>query len=310
MNSRKYTEEDLEDSLVLDKEGYICGYVSGFSVDADSIGLNLYGFDVKNREVPDAEELLRRLMELAPRQGVSKRRLTTKEFHDWIRESLNLSKREAVNTEHLVRYATFKNIVVPVKTEDTKVKVEKEPIKWSDVDTITFTDLGKCIRLKSAVEAKKRGIAPKEQVEFQSTDELLGKLVVDSRGEIVGTAAKFLMGSPPGMLINLEQMTREEFTDVEAVKKVIIPSKFKDEKDFSNQVKKEFDLEILTDHDLALWAKRNNINAQNTIIEHRIVVMEVPVNWDRIDRIGDVVILKDSAETLQEQVTPPIPVSV
>ena len=310
MNSKKYTEEELEDSLVLDMEGYICGYVSGFNIDAKNIGLNLYGYDMKNREVPDAEELLRRLMELAPRRGVTKRQLTTKEFYDWVRDSLNLSKKEPVNTEHLVKCATFKNIVVPTKTEEIKVKVEKASIKWADLDKITFTDLGKCVLLKSAVEAKKRGIAPTEKVEFESTKELHGKIVVDSRGEIVGTAAKFLMGSPPGLLVNLERMTKEEFTDVESFKKLVIPSMFKDEEEFSNQLKKESLFESLNDHDIAVWAKRNNIDAQNTIIEHKELIMEVPVNWDRIDKIGDVVILKDSLETLQEQPTSPIVVSV
>lgn len=309
MDSRKYREEELVDSLVVDNEGYICGYVSGFNVESTNIVVNLYGYDVKKLESPNEEELIQRLLELAPKKGIVSRQLNTEEFYDWIRTSLNLSNKEPVSMEHLVKYANFKNIVVPTKFEEVKVKVEKGATDWPCIDKIAFTDLGKCIILNAAIEAKKRGIAPTNKVCFKSTEDLSGKIVIDSEGKIVGSAEKFLVGSPPGLLMALERMNREEHIDIEALKKLVIPSKFRDEKEFFSEVKKNLKLETLNDYDLTVWAKRNNINVQNRTIEQKEIVMEVPISWDKIAKIGDVVILKEPIEVLSENATQ-IPASV
>ena len=298
MNPDKFQDEELWDSLVVDREGYVCGYIDNFKVESNKIIVNLYEYDVKKVETPDEEELIQRLLELAPTKGVFHQKLSLEEFYDSVRETLHLSNREPVTLELLVEYAKNRNIEIPNKTQTTKVKTGKGSINWSWVDKLAFTDLGRCILLKKAVEAEKRGIALNKKVDYKSTEYLSGRMVIDSDAKIVGSVAKFLVGNPPGILVNIERMSKEQRPDVETLKQSLIPSRFKDTKQLSNKVKKDLQLGTISDDDLALWAKRNKIDVQNKVIERRDVETEVPIDWGKISKIGDVVVLKKSIEVL------------
>lgn len=295
-----YKEEELADGLVVDKEGYICGRIANFNVEPDRIIVNLYGYNTKNIETPDEEALVQRLLELVQKRFL-RHESGMEEFYDWVRETLNLSNREPVTLEHLVEYAKTKNIDIPYKTQEIKVKIEKGSIDWSKVDKIVFTDLGKCVLLKEAVEAKNRGIAISDKISYKSTEYLAGRLIIDSEAKIVGSAVKFLIGSPPGILINIERLVRMEQPDLEALKRTLVPSQFKDLKHLFNRVKKDLRLKNATDEDLPIWAKRNNINVPTKVVERREVVMELPVDWNKIAKIGDVVILEEPIEVLIEE---------
>jgi len=58
-----YKEEDLIDGLVVDKEGYICGYVANFSVEPDNIIINLYDYNTQRVQALNEEELTREFRE-------------------------------------------------------------------------------------------------------------------------------------------------------------------------------------------------------------------------------------------------------
>lgn len=68
LDSKMYKEEELMDSLVVDKERYICGRIANFTVEPNQIIVNLYGYDVKKVETPNEEELVQRLLKLAPKK--------------------------------------------------------------------------------------------------------------------------------------------------------------------------------------------------------------------------------------------------
>lgn len=299
LSSQKYKEEELLDSIVVDKEGYICGYINDVSVEPNNIIIHLYAYDVKKEEIPDEEELTKQLLTTVPRKGILHHEPSIEEFYDYVRETLNLSNREPVTLEHFVKYATTKKIVVPKKTQEFRVKKDKGSINWPSVEKIAFTDLGKCVLLKETVEAEKRGVAIREKVDYRDTEDILGKLVVDSDAKIVGSVAKFLIGSPPGLLIHLERVAREQTPNIESLKKSLIPSRFEDSRQLSDRVKKDLHLEEnVNDINLIIWATRNGISVQDSVVETREVVMELPVSWDKILRIGDVVVLKEPIDAL------------
>ena len=311
MSSQKYREDELIGSLVVDNEGYKCGYVSGFKVESNNIVVSLYGYNTRNLETPDVEELTRRLLEFAPRKRFFNRQITMEELFDLIRNSFNLLNKEPLSLEHLLKYANTREISVPMKNEKAEVKVERENVSWNCVDKIAFTDLGKCILLNEPVEAKKRGIAISSDVRFKGTEELADKMVIDAEGKIVGSASKFLIGSPPGLSINLERSKKEYNIDIEALKKSLIPSKFKDEKEFLDEVKRDLKIKTMnnySEHAINIWAKIKNIDVQNKMNEKREVIMEIQVSWDRIAKIGDVIILKEPIE-ISQKIDTRIPVS-
>ena len=301
LSLKMYSEEDLLDSLVVDKEGYICGRVSGFDVEPDLIAVRLYEYEMKKFEVPDEEGLIQRLLPLAPKK-LSRRELDMEEFYNWIRAMIQLSNKEPVTLEHLIAYAKKNNIDVPYRAQEVKEKIDKGSIQWSSIAKIAFSELGRCVLFKDMVEAMRRGVPPSGVVAYKSTEFLRGRIVLDSEAKIVGSAVKFLVGDPPGILINVERVFREERGDAEALKKMLIPSKFKDENEFARRVKKELNIENASDDDLIVWAtKKKEITVPRRTVERRETMMELPVEWSKIAKIGDVIILTKPLEELTRQ---------
>ncbi|MFH0748444.1 MAG: hypothetical protein V1915_00765 [Candidatus Bathyarchaeota archaeon] len=298
MNSSQYKEEELLNSIIIDSEGFICGYIDNFSVEPDKIVVNIFDYNVKKVETPNEEELIKRLRELMPKKRLLQKEKGLDDVYEIVRETLHLNNRENVTGEHLIAYAKTKSIEIPKKEQNTKTKIGKGPIDWSYVDKVAFTDLGKCILLKKAIEAEKRGMAINEKVDYKSTEYLSGRMLIDSDAKIVGSVAKFLVGDPPGIMVNVERMAKEFRPDVEALKQSLIPSMFNTLKQFSNKVKKDLHLEDVTDDDLAIWAKKNKIEVKNKIIERKETELEIPIDWEKIGKIGDVVVLKESMDAI------------
>jgi len=305
LSFQKFEEDDLKDSLVVDKQGYICGYVSGFKVGTNKITASLYGYEVKNTKIPDQDELIKRLYEFAPRKGMLNRKLSTQEFYDWIKESLNLPNNETVKIDHMVKYASDRNIVIPMKTEKVERKVAKGAIDWFCVNKIAFTDLGKCVLLDIALEGKKRGDVSSDKVSFMSTEEVAGKLVIDSEGKIVGSASKFLIGSPPGLSIILKRVVDEQKTFTpENLKRELIPSRFRNEKELLTQIKKDLNLKSIDDYPeraIVIWAKKKKIKFKQDKGNQIEDLMEITVSWDKIAGIHDVALLKEPIESFIEK---------
>ena len=305
-----YKEEDLVDGLVVDKEGYICGYVANFSVEPDHIIINLYEYDTQRVQTLNDEELIQRLLEQLPQEKPrsrfsfsSRRKSGLEALYDRVKQKLNLPLSEPVSLENLVEYATAEDIEIPYQIQELKMKTEKGSIDWSYVDKIAFSDVGKCVLLNEAVEARNRNISLSDEIGFKSTEDLADRIVLDSEAKIVGSAVKLLVGYPPGLLINLERVIRVEQSDAEALKRALVPTTLIGVQQLFNQVKNDLGLKNATEDDLLTWARRKKIDVPNKVIERRDVVMELPIDWDQIAKIGDVVILKKDIESLIKEST-------
>ena len=305
-----YKEEDLVDGLVVDKEGYICGYVANFRVEPDHIIINLYEYDTQSVQTLNDEELVQRLLEQFPPEKPRSRfsfssnhKSGLEVLYDQIKDKLNLPLSEPVTLENLVDYAKAENIEIPYQTQELKMKTEKGSIDWSYVDKIAFSDVGKCVLLNEAVEARNRNIVPSDEIGFKSTEDLVGRIVLDSEAKIVGSAVKLLVGYPPGLLINLERVIRMEQLDPEALERALVPTTFTSIQKLFDQVKDDLGLKNATEADLLTWARRKKIDIPTKVIERRDMVMELTIEWNQIAKIGDVVILKKTIESLIEEST-------
>lgn len=304
MDLHKYTEEDLVNSQVIDKEGYVCGYIRNFNVESDKITINLYDVSSKNVEVVAEEEFIQKLMSLFPKERMFQKDVGIEALHQKVREKLGLSSAEPVTLEHLINYANSVNVKIPMQIQNIREEIDKYPVGWSSIDKIAFTDLGKCVLLKESIEAEKRGIVLRDKVDYKSTRDLAGKVVLDSEAKKIGSVTKFLFGDSPGIMVALEKkIEREVQPDVESLRKSLIPARFKDEKELMTQVKKDLKINNLNDYGaraILIWAKKKDIDIQNKPKEQIEAVEEIPVDWNEISKIGDVVILKQTVDKLKE----------
>jgi hypothetical protein len=208
-----------------------------------------------------------------------------------------------VSLENLVDYAMAEGVEIPYHIQELKMKTEKGSIDWSYVDKIAFSDVGKCLLLNDAVEAKNRKISISDEIGFKSTEDLADRIVLDSEGKIVGSAVKLLVGYPPGLLINLERVIQVEQPDSEALKRTLVPTTFINIEKLFDQVKNDLGLKNASDDDLLTWARRRKFVVPNKIIERRDAVMELTLGWHHIAKIGDVIILKKNIESIIEKST-------
>lgn len=56
-----FSEEELVDTLVIDRAGCICGFIAGFTIEPNQIIANPYDYYIKKVEAPNEEELVDRL---------------------------------------------------------------------------------------------------------------------------------------------------------------------------------------------------------------------------------------------------------
>ena len=307
MVSGKYREEELIDGLVVDNEGYICGYVSNFSVEPDNIAINLYEYDIQRVETLNEEELVKRILDFTPpKKGFFRRKsgrgkLGIEDVYDRVRKRLSLPETETLTFEHMVEYAKAESIDIPYEIQENKEKVDKGSVSWSSIDKIAFTDLGKCLLLNEAVAGKRKAASQNKEIGYKSSKDLAGRIVIDSEAKIIGTAVTFLVGNPPGILVNIERAMKIERPDPEALKSELIPKSFTNLKQLYDQVKKDQNVRHVNDDDLINWARKYNLNVPTNIEERRETTRELPLNWNTIAKFGDVIILKKDIEVLIEE---------
>jgi len=307
IGSEYLREEDLLDSIVVDSEGYICGWVDSFEVEPDKILVHLYGIEKRRVKRPDEERLVKELIDvLSSGRGFLGRRSPIEELHNRIREELDLPSSHPITLKELIRFADMRGITIPVKTEEIEERVEQGSVDWNLIEKIGVSELGKCILLREPIEAKRRGVEITEKVPYRGTDFLKGRTVIDSEARIVGSAKKFLLriGAPPGLLIQLEKVKRMELPDLDELVSRLVPSRFKSERDLYRTVAKDLNLkgrftssEIKSRY-LIPWAESKNIQIPKKVEERREVAQELPIDWSYIRKIGDVILLKETIERL------------
>jgi hypothetical protein len=302
--AQKYTEDQLKDALVIDSAGYICGWVSSFEVKPRKIVVNIYNYETQSEEVLDQKVLLNRLVEFEGlfrgSKGLFRRKPDLTDIHTLVREALKLPAGQAVDANHLVQYAKIEGLTIPRKQVETRKRVEiRDIVDWQHVSRVGFTDLGKCALLTEPIEAKRRGVSVKKEVPFKDTEYLEGRMVIDAEAKIFGSAVRLLIGLPPGILVNREHLVTREVPDLKQLKASLIPAEFRNVKALHSQIKRDMELTSVTDQDLLEWADGNDLTIPTTIEQHKEVERELPINWDKVSCIGDVVVLNDTVEEIE-----------
>lgn len=300
--AQKYTEDQLKDTLVVDSAGYICGWISSFEVKPQQIVINIYNYETQSEEVLDKTVLLKRLVKLVPQQGLFRREPALTDVHTLVRDTLKLKADQAVSAEHLVAYAKKQGLNIPRKQVETQKRVEyRDIVDWQHVSKVGFTDLGKCALLTEPIEAKRRGISVKKDVSFKDTEYLEGRIVIDAEAKNFGSAVRLLIGLPPGILVNQEHIVTREIPDLKRLKASLIPAEFRNLKAMHNQIKRDMDLTTVTDQNLLEWADGNDLTIPITIEQHKEVERELPINWEKVICIGDIIILNDTIEEIERE---------
>ena len=298
--AQRYTEDQLKDTLVIDSAGYICGWISSFEVKPQKIVVNIYNYETQSEEVLDQAVLLQRLVKLVPQQGLFRREPTMADVHAMIRDALKLPAGHTVSEDHLVEYAKKQGLTIPRKQVETRKRVEiRDIVDWQHVSRVGFTDLSKCALLTEPIEAKRRGISVKKDVPFKDTEYLEGRMVIDAEAKHFGSAVRLLIGLPPGILVNREHIVKREAPDLQRLKASLIPAEYRNERALDSQIKHDMELTTVTDQDLLEWADGNDLPIPTTIEQRKEVERELPISWEKVSCIGDVVVLNDTIEEIE-----------
>jgi sporulation protein YlmC with PRC-barrel domain len=95
-------------------------------------------------------------------------------------------------------------------------------------------------------------------------------------------------------------MMRRIQADASILERTLTPSMFKDSTQLYEKVGKDLNVKSVTMDDLLLWARKNKIEVPTEEVELREPMMELRIPWNKISKIGDVVLLKQRIETLSD----------
>jgi sporulation protein YlmC with PRC-barrel domain len=87
--------------------------------------------------------------------------------------------------------------------------------------------------------------------------------------------------------------------DLKRLKASLIPAEFRNVKALHSQIKRDMELTTVTDQNLLEWADGNDLTIPTTIEQHKEVERELPINWEKVICIGDVVVLNDTVEEIE-----------
>ena len=191
---------------------------------------------------------------------------------------------------------TEENIFLVVKGRKGKEVV----LPWDMIKHANVTALGKCILLKEPVEARARGIEPRERPFYYGTEDVQNMLVIDSEAKIVGVAVDvtFSLTEPPVLrVVEAKSIPYAEVEDVDQMIKDLVPSKYPTVKALLTQVlldlkkRGRFKAEDVKKKYLLPWARSKGIKIPKKRVlnldEHSVKT----VRWPEIEKIGDVIIL-------------------
>lgn len=299
-----FTEDDLLDYLVVDSEGYICGKVDSFKVETNKISINIYVDSVKSSEVPNEQRLQEILIDSLPKKGgIRSKKNTVDDLHVYLREELKLSESDSITLSDLLRLAEREKVAVPTDKSEVKEKKIRMTIDWNLVDKIGISELGNCILLNKPVEAERRNIKVTSDIPYYETEFLRDRMVIGSDARIVGAAERILImvNAQPGLLVRREKVNKTESPDVNELLRKLVPSQFKDEKELCKQIATDNNLkgtyaaEDIKNRYLISWAQAKNIEVPKKVETHRDLDERISVEWSKIRKIGEVIIMIESA---------------
>ena len=290
-------EEEFIGTLVVDSEGYICGRVASFEITPDRVLMRLYKEVDEKKEVVDVEKLKEMLM-MSLFNKVSPKH--EEKLYKKVRKELKLPSKAPVTEKELMTFARLLGLDIPTKKvrSTSRVSVD-EPVDMELIEQVNESPLGKAVILKEPWEARRRGVPIVEGVPYKSTEEVRGKLVLDSTAKIIGHAQKILIGRPLGLRVALKAYREEEEVDFEALMGVL-SSRFKNPKALFKQIARDLGIkpdQVTRDHILS-WAEMAGVEIPKKKVRKLVTKNILDLPWMAIRKIGDVILLNKSLEEL------------
>jgi len=313
---RAYREDELLGSIVVDSEGYIYGKAGKINIKEDEIELLVYETKPDERTVVDIDSLFEELQKrvkltfTAKIQRLSRAEVLTQN----IQREFSLKPEEPLADQHYIKYAERLGIEIPHKKiieereepKGTVTLTEVKSIKTSTIGTPGQSRLIKVILLHEPKEARFRKIPVQKTVPYRITETIRDKLVIDSSGLAVGYVDSIVLFSDkPGIRIytskptdsvslswlfgHLEKIGRPDI--VEAITKHlkirrgahVYRAGMDELEDFMEKTKLTFKV------------------PESAFFEQSTKEFITDIPWDILDKIGDVVLLRQTLSELKSK---------
>jgi len=313
---RAYREDELLGSIVVDSEGYIYGKAGKINIKEDEIELLVYETKPDERTVVDIDSLFEELQKrvkltfTAKIQRLSRAEVLTQN----IQREFSLKPEEPLADQHYIKYAERLGIEIPHKKiieereepKGTVTLTEVKSIKTSTIGTPGQSRLIKVILLHEPKEARFRKIPVQKTVPYRITETIRDKLVIDPSGLAVGYVDSIVLFSDkPGIRIytskptdsvslswlfgHLEKIGRPDI--VEAITKHlkirrgahVYRAGMDELEDFMEKTKLTFKV------------------PESAFFEQSTKEFITDIPWDILDKIGDVVLLRQTLSELKSK---------
>lgn len=313
---RAYREDELQEAMIIDSEGYIYGNVEKVDIDEDEIVLRAYESKPDVKTVVDPNNLKTELLNnvkitlTTKLQRLSPTDILTKN----IKEELGLRLDEPLTDQHFVRYAQRLGIAIPktkasIERRESKGTVslqEVKAMKISVVERREGTEVIKVILLQKPREATFRKIPIQEAVPYRSTEILRDKLVLDADGVVLGYAdSVVLFQDKPGIRVFSSKKTGQVSLGLlnkylEDIGKpdvaALLRKHFERSLGSYRYTMKKEDLEDFMDKMKLTFRLPEKVMMSSSVREF---VADIP--WDEVHKIGDVILLKSMLSDLRSK---------
>ena len=284
---RYWKREEIIDSLVIDSNGFIVGYVKDIIINPpNKVSLRIYKTKEESKIIIDFDALHSLLL-----QKIKKRfgKKTIKDLYEEIEKEM----KEKVSEQILIKYAEMKSIEIPKKEIIEKIEVDVGEVSWEDIENINESIFGVCILLKKGFFEGKEAISY-----YVPENEIVGKMVIDKDARIIGNVADVLYSiNGLGIKIVQKRVGSNLIPNIEELKRLLIVTYASEEnlaENISSLLKIPKDL-ALRDNYVLDFAKRTGVEIpmkEVTLEEEQEYPKIIP--WKEIKTIGDVVLLNKS----------------
>jgi ribosomal 30S subunit maturation factor RimM len=270
-------------AVVVDSEGYIFGNVSKIDISPQGPIFKIKASEKISDVFPDTEKLQKILIEEINQNGEQDDvQITSVEgLHNFIANELDV---RSVTEKEIIEFAQQKNIEVPQKEMVKEFEVEREDVNLVEVEAMNKNELGSCILLKISSELDRRKLPKLRMVGYKSEEELLGKLVIDNLGRILGTVYSFMM-SVGGMRIKIAKESKETklIPDTKSLRKML---KDKKQQKILREMTGSSDVDDLDDHKVISLAKSLDYEIPTNYTSNKTyMVYKTSVPWSHIKKL-------------------------
>ncbi len=311
---RAYREDELLDSVTVDSEGYIYGKVGKISIREDEVSLLVYEARPDEKTVVDVEAIKEELLKRSkPTFSAKLQKLPAKEvLAENLRKELGLKPDAPIDDQHYIEFAERTGIQVLHKKASEERKEPKGNVRLQDIVAIGVSTIGtknssdvmKIVLLREPREASFRRIPVQKAVTFRNTDSVKDKLVIDAKGLALGYLdSVVLFQNTLGIRIYAMKPT-----DSVSLSWLIKYLDNLGRPDIVEALLKYFRIETgdhvyrMTRSELEGFMQKTKLMFKvpdELLIDRSVKEFVIDIPWDRIAKIGDVIILRKTLAELR-----------